>query len=34
MRNGLIDTFEMHGILLNLYEIIKLRKKYDYKKIF
>lgn len=32
MRNGLIDTFEMHGILLNLYEIIKLRKKYDYKK--
>lgn len=31
MRNGVVDTFEMYGLTVNLYEIVKLRKKYDSK---
>lgn len=32
MRNGIIDSFEMNGIASSLDKIIKLRRKYDFKK--
>ncbi len=32
MRNGIIDSFEMNGIVSSLKKIIKLRRKYDFKK--